>query len=185
MAKHLLPGDYLIADPSIVGDPSFHRSVVLITAIENQCPMGFVMNKAFDFGLHDVLPEVEKNFPLYFGGPVDNDQLFFIHTRQNILTESKTITSKLFFGGRLSVALKAIAEEQLTPKNCRFFLGYSGWDSGQLENEIKQKNWLVEQVISTQLLFNTKAENIWRNALLAKGGDYKIWANSPENPAHN
>lgn len=185
MSNPLRPGDYLIADPSIIGDLSFHRSVVLITAIENRSPMGFVINKAFDFDLSDVLPEVEKSFPLYYGGPVENDQLFFVHTQKILFPDCKTITDGLYFGGRLSIALKAIADEQLTPRNSRFFLGYSGWGIGQLENEITEKNWLIQQAISPQQLFNTNVERIWRDALLAKGGAYKIWANSPENPAHN
>ena len=72
------PGDFLIADPSILGDTSFHRAVVLIGAVNDKSLVGLIINKRFDFTLSEVLPEIKKELPLFYGGPVDMDQLFFL-----------------------------------------------------------------------------------------------------------
>ena len=57
----------------------FHRSVILICAVQDESPMGFIVNKPFHFSLTEVLPEIDKDLPLFYGGPVDVDQLFFIY----------------------------------------------------------------------------------------------------------
>lgn len=178
-------GNYLIANPSIVGDPSFHRAIVLISAIEEDQPMGFIVNKTFDFTLNEILPEVGIPFPLFYGGPVDTDQLFFVHTAKDIFSNCLSIDTNLFLGGSLSTALKALSDGRLHQQNCRFFLGYSGWSSGQLEDELAQHHWWMEKMTAAVKLFSTAPEELWRNALEAKGGPYRLWANCPENPAHN
>lgn len=116
MSTASLLGNYLIANPSIVGDPSFHRAVVLISAIEEDQPMGFIVNKTFDFNLNDVLPEVSTPLPLFFGGPVDTDQLFFVHTAKEIFPKSLQINRGLFLGGSLSKALEALSQGKLSQK---------------------------------------------------------------------
>lgn len=185
MSTASLLGNYLIANPSIVGDPSFHRAVVLISAIEEDQPMGFIVNKTFDFNLNDVLPEVSTPLPLFFGGPVDTDQLFFVHTAKEIFPKSLQINRGLFLGGSLSKALEALSQGKLSQKNCRFFLGYSGWSSGQLEDELAQKHWWIEKAIPNEKLFSSAPDYLWRKALEAKGGNYRLWANCPDNPTHN
>ncbi|MGB2086247.1 MAG: YqgE/AlgH family protein [Flavobacteriaceae bacterium] len=185
MTTRLHQGDLIVADPSIIGDVSFHRSVIVIAAIHDSNPMGFVINKPFEFSLPDVVPEVRKDFPIFYGGPVDPDELFFIHTHQNIFERSTPICDDFFLGGEINTAIENIHKGVLTPQNCRFFLGYSGWSKGQLEQEIKQKHWLIQKKAPTRQLFKFSVNSLWRDALNAQGGHYRLWANSPENPSHN
>ena len=184
--KKLYPGDFLVADPSIIGDITFHRAVVLICAIEDKAPMGFIFNKVYDVNLDDLLPEITIDFPLFCGGPVDEDQLFFVYTTSSpIVDNSRKITDNLFFGGDIDQAIEAINSQRLTPENCRFFLGYSGWGKGQLEHEIELKSWLLQKNHFGKSLFQKKAEELWREAMIKAGGEYTLWANSPDNPTYN
>ena len=179
-------GDFLIADPSILGDTSFHRAVVFISAKHDKSPMGFIINKPFDFSLHEVMPEVEKELPLFFGGPVDMDQLFFIYkSKKQLLRASKAIDQQLFFGGDIETAIEMVHEEILHENNCRFFLGYSGWAKGQLEEEIDLGSWIIQRAVQSTTFFDFPSDELWRKAMINKGGDYRIWADTPDNPNYN
>ncbi len=186
MKMKLHPGDFLVADPSILGDLSFHRAIVLICAIQNKAPMGFIFNKTYDFLLNEMLPEIKIDFPLFYGGPVEVDQLFFLYRApQAIVENSQLITEQLYMGGNIEQAFEAVEDKRLHPGNCRFFLGYSGWGQGQLEQEIELDSWLVEKQDINKRLFESKPEDLWRNAMLKKGGKHALWANAPDNPTYN
>ena len=186
MEKKLHPGDFLIADPSILGDLSFHRAVVLICGIEDKSPMGFIFNKIYDFSLNEMVPEVSHDFPLFYGGPVDTDQLFFIYNAKEALFEnSHLIQENLYIGGNIEQAFEAIRNKSLHPGNARFFLGYSGWAKGQLEQEIELNSWMIQKNTTVKKLFSLPPEDLWRNAMIKKGGKYILWANAPDNPAYN
>ena len=186
MEKKLHPGDFLIADPSILGDLSFHRTVVLICGIEDKSPMGFIFNKIYDFSLNEMVPEVSHDFPLFYGGPVDTDQLFFIYNAKEALFEnSHLIQENLYVGGNIEQAFEAIRNKSLHPGNARFFLGYSGWAKGQLEQEIELNSWMIQKNTTVKKLFSLPPEDLWRNAMIKKGGKYILWANAPDNPAYN
>ena len=186
MEKKLHPGDFLIADPSILGDLSFHRAIVLICGIEDKSPMGFIFNKIYDFSLNEMVPEVSHDFPLFYGGPVDTDQLFFIYNAKEALFEnSHLIQENLYIGGNIEQAFEAIRNKSLHPGNARFFLGYSGWAKGQLEQEIELNSWMIQKNTTVKKLFSLPPEDLWRNAMIKKGGKYILWANAPDNPAYN
>ena len=186
MEKKLHPGDFLIADPSILGDLSFHRAIVLICGIEDKSPMGFIFNKIYDFSLNEMVPEVSHDFPLFYGGPVDTDQLFFIYNAKEALFEnSHLIQENLYIGGNIEQAFEAIRNKSLHPGNARFFLGYSGWAKGQLEQEIELNSWMIQKNSTVKKLFSLPPEDLWRNAMIKKGGKYILWANAPDNPAYN
>lgn len=81
-------GHLLIAEPSIIGDVSFNRSVVLLADHSDQGSIGFIMNKPLDYVLSDLVPEVEAEFKIYNGGPVEQDNLYFIHKIPDLIPNS-------------------------------------------------------------------------------------------------
>lgn len=179
-------GSLLIADPSIVGDPCFHRAVVLITAISKGSPLGFILNKPYEVDLDHILPELShENFPLFYGGPVDSDQLFFLHKRPDLIEGSIQVHEQIYWGGNIEQAIDAIDKGELTPINSRFFLGYSGWEKGQLAKELRQKSWLTPSNKVTIGLFHIPTIDLWKVYLKSFGEKYLIWANSPDNPSYN
>ena len=177
-------GRILIAEPFLPGN-YFNRSVVLLVAYSNKGAVGFILNKKVDLAIHDILP----GFPVfdgdvYLGGPVSTDSVYFIHKLGKKLPGSIQVMDNLFWGGDFEVLKQLIHEGQIDPTEIRFFVGYSGWDSGQLEREIKEDSWLVndvdEEMIMRQLHYDSWAEFVKR-----VGTRYKVWENFPENPAMN
>ena len=92
-------GKLLIAEPSIIGDVSFNRSIILLTEHNNEGSIGFILNKPLDFELGDLIPDVKSNFPIYNGGPVQQDNLYFIHKVAELVPESIEISKGLYWSG--------------------------------------------------------------------------------------
>ena len=76
-------GTLLVAEPSIIGDINFHRAVILLANHKEKASLGFILNKPFDFILKDILPEINSSIEVHCGGPVEPDNLYFIHNSQN------------------------------------------------------------------------------------------------------
>ncbi len=178
-------GLLLVAEPSICGDQNFHRSVVLIADTKEDSTLGFIMNKPLTYRLKDVLDGVRYNFKLYFGGPVEPDNLFYVHNCPDLIENSIPIQSGLYWGGNFNTVLDLINSKTISTENIRFFLGYSGWDKGQLDKEIESKSWvLVPNPYDNELLSKIK-NDFWRKQMIALGGKYILWSNTPENPSYN
>jgi putative transcriptional regulator len=107
------------------------------------------------------------NFPLYIGGPVGLDSLHFIHTVPHLIG-GELIKDEFYWGGELENGIALIKDGQINASNCKFFLGYSGWSTGQLEDELKMNAWLVTTV-SPSLLFQLDDDVIWRQAIESLG----------------
>ena len=71
-------GSFLISTPDINYD-IFFKSIVIISNIENQEIIGFIINKKTKFFVQDFIKDFPiKNVPLYVGGPVETNSIFFI-----------------------------------------------------------------------------------------------------------
>lgn len=180
-------GDQLISHPSILGDYSFGRSVVLLTHSSFQEGfVGFVVNKKLSVSLSDLLPEVNVSVPIYEGGPVENDNLYFIHGIEELADNSIQISNGLYWGGDIEKIKDWLRTSKDPELYIRFFMGYSGWESGQLEQEIENGVWILDQdhENNNDLLFK-KEELIWKEKIDQLGGKLSYWQNAPENPDHN
>jgi len=90
----------------------------------------------------------------------------------------------LYWGGDFEVLKQLVINGALNPADIRFFVGYSGWDSGQLEQEIKEDSWLVNDVDEKMVMSNLDQAS-WGEFVKKVGQRYTIWENFPENPAMN
>ena len=81
-------GDLLIAEPSIIGDLSFNRSIILLADHTEEGSIGFILNKPLEYTINDLIPEIEANFKIYNGGPVEQDNLYFIHKVPEVIPDS-------------------------------------------------------------------------------------------------
>ena len=73
-------GKLLIAEPAIIGDVSFNRSVVLLANHNEDGSVGFILNKPLTFTLNELIPEIKGDeMQIYNGGPVEQDNLYFLH----------------------------------------------------------------------------------------------------------
>ena len=179
------PGSILIADPSVVGDNNFHRSLILLVEHNYKGSLGFIINKPLNYHTNDIMIEMKYNFPLYYGGPVDQENLFFIHKMGNLIPESIQIENDLYWGGDFEKIISLVNDKKLKIDDIKFFLGYSGWSPKQLDLEIESKSWIINKKSNSSQIFKKKSELLWKDQMKALGGKFLLWSNSPENPYEN
>lgn len=185
ISEKLQKGQLLIAEPSIIGDLSFNRSVILLADHNEEGSVGFILNKPLKYTIKDVLPEIEAKFKIYNGGPVEQDNLYFIHNVPDLIPNSIEISNGIFWGGDFELTKNLINQGLIKKKNIRFFLGYTGWDSEQLENEMQSNSWILSKNIYKKDILGKSSAHFWKEKILELGGDYLIWSNAPENPILN
>jgi putative transcriptional regulator len=173
-----LKGRLLIAEPSILNDSSFNRSIILITEHTEQNSVGFILNRPLEYTLQDLLPDIHSAFTIYQGGPVEQDNLYFVHKVPELIPESIEVDKGVFWGGNFDALKKLLNTNILTKNDIRFFLGYSGWGQNQLNDELNLNSWFISED-DLKNIFSEDNTSLWRNKILQKGGDYKIWANAP------
>jgi putative transcriptional regulator len=178
-------GDLLIAEPAIIGDMSFNRSIVLLADHNEEGSIGFILNKPLNYTINDLVPEVEASFKVYNGGPVEQDNLYFIHTIPQLIPNSIEISLGIFWGGDFNKVAELLTNQEIKEKEIRFFLGYSGWKSNQLETELKSSSWVVTENIYKKTIIEKDYESFWKEKMLEFGGEYSLWSNAPENPNYN
>jgi putative transcriptional regulator len=171
-------GSLLIAEPSILNDNSFNRSIILLTEHNEQSSVGFILNRPLKFTLKDIIPEIDCSFTVYQGGPVEQDNLYFVHNIPDLIPDSIRVSDDIFWGGNFNSLKSLLAENKIKNTEIRFFLGYSGWGTHQLEDELLNNSWFVSEN-DFENIFSADNESLWKNKLMQKGGEYKIWANAP------
>jgi len=185
ISEKLQKGQLLIAEPSIIGDLSFNRSVILLADHNEEGSVGFILNKPLKYTIKDLLPEIEAKFKVYNGGPVEQDNLYFIHNVPDLIPNSIEISNGIFWGGNFELTKDLINQGLIKKKNIRFFLGYTGWDSEQLESEMQSNSWILSKNIYKKDILGKSSAHFWKEKILELGGDYLIWSNAPENPILN
>lgn len=177
----LLPGRILISVP-FFQDPFFNRTVVLLTDYSMESCAGLVINRETDFTVREVATDIKIDDPLYFGGPVLANTVFCVHNHE-ANTSSINLLDGVYLGyDELFLAL--IEHKAVDSIRYKFFLGYSGWEQGQLEKELQSKMWLVANA-TPELLFKTPSDEIWEKALSQFGDSYGHWLNIPINLEDN
>ncbi|CAL2104498.1 conserved protein of unknown function [Tenacibaculum sp. 190130A14a] len=171
-------GRLLIAEPSILNDSSFKRTIIYLTEHSKNSSVGFIMNRPTNYVLSDLIPEIDCNFKVYNGGPVEQDNLYFIHSAPEKLPNSIEVSDGIYWGGNFTLLQDLLNEHKIDANEIRFFLGYSGWESNQLEKELNTASWFVSKN-DYENIFSIENESLWKNKLLQRGGKYKIWANAP------
>ena len=178
-------GNLLIAEPTIIGDISFNRSIILLADHSPEGSIGFILNKPLNYTINDLVPEIEATFKVYNGGPVEQDNLYFIHKIPDLIPNSIEISLGIYWGGDFNKVAELIAKEIIKENDIKFFLGYSGWDAEQLENELKTNSWVVSENVYKNQIIEKNYETFWKEKMLEFGDSYSIWSNAPENPNYN
>lgn len=184
--NHVAPkqGSVLIAEPFLAGS-YFNRSIILLASFNENGAVGFILNKIVEFPVEDIFVDFpDFDSEIHIGGPVGTDSVYFIHTLGDIIPGSIHIRENMYWGGDFEALKMQIKLGLVNPQQVRFFLGYSGWEPGQLEEEIKENSWLVADIPEVELM--TINENaMWTESVRAMGGKYKMWEHFPENPSLN
>jgi putative transcriptional regulator len=182
---NLEKGLLLIAQPSIIGNISFNRSIILIADHNSKGSIGFILNKPLNLTLQHLFPKIETSFEVYNGGPVEQDNLYYIHKKPDLIPNSIEISEGLYWSGNFQKVTELIKNNKLNPLDIRFFLGYSGWENNQLNYELRSNTWILSKNVYDNQIIEKVNNSFWKEQMLELGGDYSIWSNAPENPSYN
>lgn len=177
-------GKILISEPFLI-DYYFKRSVVLLAEHNEDGSFGLILNKPVELQLSDIVKDFPSfDTPIYLGGPVKTDSLYFIHTLGNEIDDSMEISEGLFWGGDIEVVKELITIGKIETGEIKFFVGYSGWVSKQLEGELARNSWLVANMKARDVM-HSNPDKMWKKTLKTLGEDYEYWTNFPSDPTHN
>ncbi|MEK6781833.1 MAG: YqgE/AlgH family protein [Bacteroidota bacterium] len=177
-------GCILVSEP-FLPDPNFERTIVLLCEHNADGSFGFVLNKPSHAMITDIMDSI-KNFDaqVFVGGPVQQDTLHYIHRIQT-LEDAIEVGDGIYWGGNFEHLNLLLDSKQIAPEDLKFFLGYSGWAEGQLEEELKANSWIVNSNLDEKLIFETNAEIMWQKALKEMGGRFSVYSNYPIDPRLN
>lgn len=178
-------GHLLVAEPSIIGDNSFNRSVVLLAEDNESGFIGFILNKPLEYTINELIPTINSDIVVSNGGPVEQDNMYFIHKIPEMIPNSVEIANGIYWGGDFEMVSLLLESKQINSNDIRFFLGYSGWDLNQLEEELTMSSWVVVKNTYENEIFSKDNASFWKEKMREFGGDYLLWSNAPENPNFN
>jgi putative transcriptional regulator len=139
----LKAGLYIKSNADLNGS-FFEHTTILIVEHDEAGSVGFVTNKPFGKSLHELIEfNHSKSFPLMDGGPVDRDHLFVLHKRPDLIDGGEQIPNGLYLGGNMEQVIQAINTGDANPQEIQLFIGYCGWDEGELETELEEGSWTV------------------------------------------
>jgi len=175
-------GKVLISQPFMM-DGCFRRSVVLLAEYSKKGALGFVLNKRMQICIDDLINDFPaEDMPLSIGGPVAANTLHYLHTFSHI-PDAIEIVNGIYWGGNFEVVRKLLSISVMKPENIRFFLGYSGWTDGQLDDELKNDSWLVGDIRPSQIIH--PSHDLWQESVKNMDNKYHLWTTFPENPGNN
>ncbi len=176
-------GCLLISEPHLP-DVNFERSVIYLCEHNEKGSFGLVLNKHSNYKLNELVANTSLGLPVGIGGPVENNTLHFLYRNNPSIENSINIGTNIFWGGNYEQIIEW-ANLNNSKKDVLFFMGYSGWSEGQLEEEIDRNSWIVFPDASEQLVFDTRKNNLWKEVLKEMGGRFSVFANYPSDPRLN
>ena len=177
-----LTNQFLIAMPGMADD-TFAGTVVYLCEHNENGALGLVINKPIDIKLRNLFEKIELALdsdalgeqPVYFGGPVQTERGFVLHERlgEDAAQYSSTLTVP---GGLQMTTSKDVLEAMAEgggPRRVLVTLGYSGWQAGQLEDEISRNGWLTVGA-DPKVIFDTPIGERYGRAVSLLGFDPRM-----------
>jgi putative transcriptional regulator len=176
-----LVGQFLLALPGI-GDPRFEQAVIVLCLHQPDGAMGIGVGRIVPkLGLHallkqlDIAPGAAPDAPVHFGGPVESQRGFVLHSPDWRGEDTVVLDDRLALTTTLDV-LRAIAAGN-GPDRWLVALGYAGWGEGQLDDEMRRHGWLTVPW-SEELMFEASPAERWTRAFAAAGIDVRLLAST-------
>lgn len=187
MAISLEPnkGRVLLSEP-FLRDPNFSRTVVLITEYGEEGTVGFVLNHITDFSVDLLMPDLDMvKAPVFNGGPVEIESFHYIHSYQEI-EGAVDLGKGVYWSGNFEQVVQGLKSGEYDPQEFKFFIGYSGWATGQLEEEMKENAWVVAEITKAMIFAQGESDQtLWQQAMEGLGGEFALLAKAPIDPQFN
>ncbi|MCM1032993.1 MAG: YqgE/AlgH family protein [Odoribacter sp.] len=183
-------GDLLVAQP-FLDDDWFERAVISIIDYDKiDGATAVVLNNDMGYTLDEVLSgigDAGKNVKVYCGGPLSRDRLYFIHTLgPEIIPNAREYGPGLYIGGDFTHAVAYVNDGYPCDGLIRFFVGYTGWSVGQLEQEIDEDTWAVLPIGNESSRFIVgSGDAVWHRAVKEMGDEYRSWSLIPRDIQSN
>ena len=175
----------LIMASAVMLESNFKRTVLLMCEHNDEGSLGFVLNRPMEIKVSDAISGFDDvDIPLHMGGPVQADTVHYLHSRGDVIDGSHEVLPGVFWGGEQEQLSYLLSSGIVSPSEVRFYLGYAGWASGQLEAEFEEGSWYTTDA-TKDIIFSGDYERMWARTVRSKGGDYLFAANSPELPGMN
>jgi len=164
-----LAGQFLVATPEM-RDPRFVQTVILMIHHNDEGAMGLVVNRPMARGpLADLLKglgvesePVAGEIILHYGGPVEPEKVFVLHSDDYTGKGTLAVGSGVAVTGALEI-IQAIARGK-GPRRSLFLLGYAGWAPGQIEAEIRAGDWFSIPA-DEKIIFDPDPTTKWDRAM--------------------
>lgn len=176
-------GKLLISEP-FMGDENFDRTVILLCEHNANGSFGLILNQQTKFKLTDVIDNNYSEQPIFTGGPVQQNTLHFLHRLGQEVNNTLKVAEDIFWGGDFEQIKTQLNYQSGTTDAIKLFIGYSGWEAGQLQREIDRNSWYLTDA-NASFIFDTPPKDIWRSVLRQMGGSYKVISNYPVDPRLN
>ena len=180
-------GAILISEPFLREEYFCHAVISIVDYSSKNSAMGIVINKPTHLFLDEIVPDIysDTNIRIYCGGPLSSDRLYYIHTLGDLITDAKKISEGLYIGGDFNKIIEYVNSGNEIEGKIKFFLGYCGWEVGQLEEELSQHVWAVTSPLSNESILIGSGDKTWHHYVKSMGKEYRGWLYHPENPQMN
>ena len=169
-----LSNQFLMAMPGMVGG-ELAGTVIYICEHGPKGALGLVINRPTDLSLSSLLEKIDlkleispfESNPVFFGGPVQTDRGFVLHTPMG------EYSSSIKLGALALTTSRDVLQEVAAgkgPDKVLVTLGYAVWGAGELEHELAQNAWL-NVLADTDIIFATPPEQRYPAALKLLGID--------------
>lgn len=180
-------GGLLVAEPFLREEYFNHAVISLVEYEYGKSTMGFVLNKPTAYTLGETIAGIqdEVDIPIYCGGPLSCERLFYLHSLGDEFDGARKVTDNLYVGGDFEQVKSYINMGLETEGKIRFFVGYSGWEPFQLEEELDNNVWAVVPKPEIDTLFQEEGESLWHRVVRSLGGSHRNWLYHPIDPHYN
>ena len=175
-------GRLLIANGSLL-DPNFRKTVVLVADHDEEGAAGVVLNRRSETTVAEAAPPLAPlagpDELVFVGGPVQPEAAVVLADY-----EQPELATHLVLGSIGLVTGEEAAEAMSSIRRARVYAGYSGWGPGQLDSELEEEAWLVEDGLPDDI-FTEDPARLWSTLVRRKGKEFAMLALLPDDPSMN
>ena len=174
-----MKGKLLISSPGLLTDMIFYKSIILIVDQTDDGITGFILNRPSELFMYKEIDSSKKiKIGLNYGGPVSSDHYFLLRSEREY-TEILNIYDNIYWGNNIEFLFNLIEKNKVDINDFILFQGYSGWDRDQLDDEIENNSWIINDKKGDDV-FKLKEKNSWNRLIKNLGDEYFLWSNSPD-----
>ena len=174
-----MKGKLLISSPGLLTDMIFYKSIILIVDQTDEDITGFILNRPSNLFMNKEIDSSKKiKIELNYGGPVSSYHYFLLKSEKKY-PEILNIYDNIYWGNNIEFLFNLIEKNKVDINDFILFQGYSGWGIDQLDDEIENNFWIINNTKENDV-FKLKEKNSWNHQIKSLGDKYIPWSNSPD-----